>query len=106
MGWSWDKKPGVSGLFKPEGWERIDIYVHWALFSINSLMLPPHYILLPACPLPCSQPHANGSRGNICDASGASRSQLSTSNPQPWWGQNTIWEPLRNKGIERNPQSS
>ena len=32
-------------------------------------MLPPRYILLPARPLPCPQPCANGSRGNICDAS-------------------------------------
>ena len=70
-GWSWDKNSGVSGLFKPEGWERIDIYIHWALFSINSLSL--------CCPLtisfslppppPRPQPRANGSRWNICDAS-------------------------------------
>ena len=45
-GWSWDKNSGVSGLFKPEGWERIDIYIHWALFSINSLSL--------CCPLTIS----------------------------------------------------
>ena len=32
-------------------------------------MLPPRYILLPARPLPCPQPCANGSGGNICDAS-------------------------------------
>ena len=90
-GWSWDKKPDVSGLFKPEG-----VGDHRYLGPLGSLfnkllkfMLPPRYILLPARPLPCSQPHANGSRGNICDASGASRSQLSTSNPQPPGGART-----------------
>ena len=102
-GWSWDRNPGVSGLFKVgEGDRRLCSLGS----SINCLSLRCYStsILLLACPLPRPQLHASGSQGSICGTSGASLSQ-SASNLQPWWGQ-TIWETLRNKGIERDPQNS